>query len=173
MKTISVTVEYGYYKNKDEANDDYLVFTCPFKHITAEFYRSELVGFGMLDVLAKEEYDLYSKGINLNSFCMPRKFLLKIEDSDYNYIFGEYLDYSEEEKDYDLRKIFTYIKLKVIEVYGDVKQYEKYCDTVDLIGDATGCEFCMHYHKHDYCTKFNIVEPKKSCLYYSFKKLDK
>lgn len=173
LKTISVTVEYSKFRKGHMYNCDYLTIRCPYKNIYLYCYRDEVTCVELDNVLSEAEQKEFSRGFNVNSFRIPQKYILKVSDESYRSIFAEYFDYTDEEKDLDLRRIFTTIKLKIIEVYNDVKQYEKYCEGVDLDGSIDGCLFCKHYHKNDYCTKFNIIEPKKACCYYSFnKKLD-
>lgn len=133
--------------------------------------RDDLENFSIMDLIEEKEFVAFSKPTLHNPFRCPLNFSINIEDEDYKYLFLDMIEYTEEKRNFDLTKMFTQIKMKMIEVYHDFDSYKKYIDSIDIDGSIDGCTYCESFNcKRDYCKKFNIVSPKKICMFYNFNK---
>lgn len=168
MKSINCKIEYGYKKPDEDLVQDIFIFYCPHKKIEARYSRKEIDDLQISDRIENEEFNFFTGKFVYSLIGSPREFTLKISDEEYKELFAQYLDYTEEENKTDLQKLFTFIKLKTMEVYNDVKLYKKYLDNIDVDGSSEGCVNCVNYHSNGYCKKFNTINPDKACMFFKF-----
>jgi hypothetical protein len=170
VKKIVVRIAYNQILSNG-SDDDIITFYCPYKGYKVNILRDDIENYVLSNQIDEEEFTNLQNDYTSSFVNTPLEFVLKIKEAEYKYLFREFIDYTKEKKDTDLTKMFTFLKLKMIEVYNDPTLYKKYIDEVDLNGDIDGCTYCEHYSKNGYCNKLKTDKVKKNCIFYKFNKI--
>ena len=171
-KTVFVKIQYENIFT-DNIETQLITFTCPVSKRVKEHTRGELQDFSAYDEISKKEYEFFAMTVQAVCLGNECQFTVYLTEEEYNEVFFErQLDKQEELE--QKQRMFKMLELKLLEIYSDKNLLDKYRQMFynnDIDGSATGCEFCQHYHKSDYCNIKNQTKPSgKNCKMYEFRR---